>query len=145
MESLPTTRIERSLFGSLRAFSEDRLRYLDAAAALGPLSALRFGRSSVYVVSDAELARRILVTEAASWTRPPAMRYPVRLGVGGEHLHAIGSGVVAEPADRCTRIPWPRAASRLVAIDDLVESELSGVTRRTKTSISSCSWATSPW
>ncbi len=129
MKSLPTLRIERSLLGSLRAFSEDRLRYLDEAAALGPVTALRFGPSAVYVVSDAELARRILVTESASWTRPPAMRHPVRLGVGeniftqAERAWSRSQPIVA-PAFRGRAL-----ASRLEAIDDLVESELSGVAR----------------
>ncbi len=129
MESLPTFRIDRSLLGSLRAFSEDRLRYLDEAAALGPVTALRFGRSTVYVVSDAEVARRILVTESASWTRPPTMRYPVRLGVGeniftqSDRAWSRSQPIVA-PAFRGRVL-----ASRLVAIDDLVDSELSGVAR----------------
>ena len=82
MSSVPVLRIDRSLRRSLRAFSEDRLRFLDEATALGPVAGLRFGPSTVYVVSDAEVARQLLVTEAGSWTRPPAMRMPVRLGVG---------------------------------------------------------------
>ncbi len=82
MPSVPTVRIDRSLLRSLRAFSEGRLRYLDDAAALGPVAGLRFGRLKVHVVTDPELARRLLVTDAALWTRPPAMRLPVRMGVG---------------------------------------------------------------
>ena len=82
MPDVPVVRIDRSFLKSLRAFSEDRLRFLDEAAALGPVAGLRFGPSTVFVVTDAEMARTMLVTEASSWARPPATRIPVRMGVG---------------------------------------------------------------
>src|SRR6478735_7647672 len=82
MPDLPVIRIDRSLRRSLRRFSEDRLRFLDEAAAAGPVARLRFGPTTIVVVSDVAIARRMLVTDGASWSRPPAMRSPVRLGVG---------------------------------------------------------------
>jgi cytochrome P450 len=127
MPDVPVLRIDRSLRRSLRAFSEDRLRFLDDATALGPVAALRFGPSTVYVVSDAEVARQMLVTEAASWTRPPAMRLPVRMGVGEniftlpDKAWALAQPVVA-PAFRGRAL-----ASRLERLDEIVASQLSDV------------------
>jgi cytochrome P450 len=82
MRTAPTVRIDRSLRRSLALFASDRLRWLDEAAGLGPLAGLRFGRSTVWVLSDAEAARTMLVSDGDSWSRPPATRVPIRLGVG---------------------------------------------------------------
>jgi cytochrome P450 len=81
VQDVPTVRIDRSLRRSLSAFGEDRLGWLDRAAALGPLSGLRFGPATVFVVTDPELARSVLVTDRA-WSRPPSQRVPVALAVG---------------------------------------------------------------
>jgi enediyne biosynthesis protein E7 len=78
----PEVRLHRSLTKALRLFDADRLRWLDEAAALGPLVALRMGPVKTWVVTDAEAARAMLVTESASWTRPPATLAPIRVGVG---------------------------------------------------------------
>ncbi len=59
MARVPVVRIDRSLRRSLRAFDADRLHFLDEAAVLGPVAGLRFGPSTVYVVSDADVARTI--------------------------------------------------------------------------------------
>ena len=127
MADVPVVRIDRSLRRSLRAFSEDRLRFLDEATALGPVAGLRFGPSTVYVVSDAEAARHLLVTDAAAWTRPPAMRLPVRMGVG-ENLFtlpdkawALAQPVVA-PAFRGRAL-----AGRLERLDEIVAGQLDDV------------------
>ena len=56
MQDVPTVRIDRSLRRSLSAFGDDRLGWLDRAAALGPLAGLRFGPATVFVVTDPELA-----------------------------------------------------------------------------------------
>src|SRR5450432_4038539 len=82
MRTPPTVRIDRKLRRGLAAFDADRLRWLDEAAALGPIAGLRLGPATVWVLSDAEAARTMLVTDGSSWTRPPAMRIPIRLGVG---------------------------------------------------------------
>jgi cytochrome P450 len=74
--------IDRSIPRALRAFDSDRLRWLDEAAALGPLTALRFGRVRTWVLSDPDLVRQMLIGDAASWERPPAAVIPIRLGVG---------------------------------------------------------------
>ena len=127
MPDVPVVRIHRSLLKSLRAFSLDRLRFLDEAAALGPVAGLRFGPSTVFVVTDAEVARRILVTDAVLWTRPPAMRLPVRMGVGeniftqSDARWAVAQPIVA-PAFRSRVL-----AGRLEGLEKIVNAELSGV------------------
>ena len=127
MPSVPVVRIDRSLLKSLRAFSEDRLRFLDEAAALGPVAGLRFGPSTVFVVTDAEVARSMLVTDAASWTRPPAMRLPVRIGVGENiFTQSDKSWVVAQPLV-APAFRGRALAGRLERLDEIVDSELSGI------------------
>ncbi len=127
MPDVPVVRIDRSLLKSLRAFSEDRLRFLDEAAALGPVAGLRFGPSTVLVVTDAEVARTMLVTAASSWARPPATRIPVRIGVGEniftqpEKAWAVAQPLVA-PAFRSRAL-----AGRLEVLDEIVGSELSEI------------------
>jgi cytochrome P450 len=44
--------------------------------------ALKMGPVKVWVLSDAEAARALLVTDGSSWTRPPATLVPIRVGVG---------------------------------------------------------------
>ena len=82
--SLPTAeiRIHRSLRRARRAFDADRLQWLDRAAAAAPLTQLRFGPVRTWVVTDPDLARHMLITDAASWERPPAAVVPIRLGIG---------------------------------------------------------------
>ncbi|MBK5288275.1 MAG: cytochrome P450 [Acidimicrobiia bacterium] len=127
MPKIPVVRIDRSLLRSLRVFSNDRLRWLDEAAALGPVAGLRFGPSTVFVVTDAELARTILVTDAAAWTRPPTMRLPVRLGVGENIFTQTDkawsqSQPLIAPAFRSRAL-----ASRLERLGEIIERQLSGV------------------
>jgi cytochrome P450 len=79
---VPELTVHRSLTKALRLFDADRLRWADEAAATGPLVALKMGPVKVFIVTDAELARALLVTDGASWTRPPATLAPIRVGVG---------------------------------------------------------------
>ncbi len=82
MSNAPELKVHRSLTRGLKLFDADRLRWLDEATALGPVVALRMGPVKTYVVTDAEAARTMLVTDAASWMRPPATVAPIRIGVG---------------------------------------------------------------
>jgi cytochrome P450 len=82
VKAAPELRVHRSLTTALKLFDADRLRWLDEAAAKGPLVALRMGRVTAWVITDPEAARTMLVTDSASWTRPPALRVPIRVGVG---------------------------------------------------------------
>ena len=128
MQNIPVVRIDRSLLKALRAFSEDRLRWLDEAAALGPVTGLRFGPSTVFVVTKAELARTILVTDADAWTRPPAMRLPVRMGVG-ENIFTQSDKTWARTQPLVAPAFRGRAlASRLERLDEIIDGQLSGVT-----------------
>jgi cytochrome P450 len=78
----PTLQIDRSLRRALRTFDRDRLRWFDEAAALGPLVALKLGPAKAWVVTDSDLARTVLVTEADRWVRPSSAVVPIRLAIG---------------------------------------------------------------
>ena len=80
--SVATVTVDRRMFRALRAFNAERLHYLDEAAAAGPLTRLRFGPVTSWVVSDAEIARDMLITHGANWERPPVAVIPIRLGIG---------------------------------------------------------------
>jgi cytochrome P450 len=82
MSTTPAVKVHRSLTKGLKLFDADRLRWLDEAAALGPVVALRMGPVNTWVITDAEVARALLVTDAGSWMRPPALVAPIRVGVG---------------------------------------------------------------
>jgi cytochrome P450 len=82
MSVVPELKVHRSVTKGLKLFDAERLRWLDEAAAIGPLVALRMGPVKTFVVTDAELARTMLVPEGSSWQRPPALAVPIRTGVG---------------------------------------------------------------
>jgi cytochrome P450 len=102
------------------------LRWLDEAAAMGPLVALRMGPVKVWVLTDAEAARALLVTNGSSWTRPPATLAPIRVGVG-ENLFTQSDKAWARvqpfvaPAFRRKALE-PRLAGLDALIADEVES-----------------------
>jgi len=80
--SAPIVRVDRSIRRGLRAFDADRFRWLDEAAAAGPVAGLRFGPVNAWVVSDTALARRMLITDAHRWVRSSQQVVPSRLAVG---------------------------------------------------------------
>jgi cytochrome P450 len=80
--ALPELRVHRFLPAALRIFDADRLGWLDRAAALGPVAALRLGPFRAFVVTDPATAREMLVRDHEAWRRPPALVAPIRLGVG---------------------------------------------------------------
>ena len=82
MVTPPTLQIDRSLRRSLRVFDRDRLRWLDEAASRGTLVNLKLGPASTWIVTDPDIARTVLVTDAEQWRRPPSAVIPIRLGVG---------------------------------------------------------------
>jgi cytochrome P450 len=82
MRVAPELKIHRSITKALKLFDADRFRWLDEAAAIGPLVALRMGPVKTWVVTDAELARTMLVADGSSWMRAPATLTPIRVGVG---------------------------------------------------------------
>jgi cytochrome P450 len=82
MREAPELTVHRSVTKGLRLFDADRLRWLDEAAAAGPVVALKMGPLRLCVVTDAEAARTMLVTESGSWRRPPATTVPIRVAIG---------------------------------------------------------------
>src|ERR1700690_2278369 len=93
----PKLTVDRSFLRGLAAFNKDRLRWLDEAAALGPLVGLRFGRGTSWVMTDLDQARRVVITEAASFVRPLNFRRPTSMAIGAnlftesqEQWEAIG-------------------------------------------------------
>lgn len=127
MRAAPTVRIDRSLLRALAAFEADRLRWLDEAAALGPIAGLRFGWATVWVLSDPDAARRMLVTEGDSWTRPPAIRVPIRLGVG-ENLFTQSDAAWGLLQPQVAPAFRKRALeARLAGINELIEDEVAAL------------------
>jgi len=127
MSSAPELKVDRSLTKGLKLFDADRLRWLDEAAALGPVVALRMGPVRTWVVSDAEVARTMLVTDAGSWMRPPATVVPIRIGVG-ENLFT--------QTDKAWALLQPQVApafrrkaldERLAGIDALIADEVCAI------------------
>ena len=103
MSPAPELKIDRSVTKALKLFSEDRFRWLDEAASIGPLVALRMGPVRTWIVTDPELARTVLVTDSASWMRPPATTAPIRVGVG-ENLFSM--------SDKAWALLQPRSRRR---------------------------------
>ena len=129
VRTAPEVRIHRSLTKALRLFDADRLRWLDEAAAIGPLVALRMGPVKTWVVTDPDVARSMLVTESSSWTRPPATIGPIRVGVG-ENLFTQSDKAWAKVQ------PWVAPAfrrkalePRLADLDALIRDEVEAIPR----------------
>jgi cytochrome P450 len=120
----PVVKMHRSVTKALRMFDADRFRWLDEAAALGPVVAVRMGPLNVWVVTDAGVARTMLVTDAARWIRPPATLVPIR-GAVGENLFTQSDKKWAElqpfvaPAFRRKALE-----DRLAAIDAIIVDEV---------------------
>jgi cytochrome P450 len=116
MPSAPIVRVDRSIRRGLRAFDADRFRWLDEAAALGPVTGLRFGPVNAWVVSDAALARRMLIAESDRWVRSSQQVVPTRM--------AVGENLFTRP-DRSWKRVQPklaahfRSSSLASALDDL--------------------------
>jgi cytochrome P450 len=81
-ENLPEITVDRSILKALKAFDADRFRWLDEAAALGPLAVLKMGPVKVFVLTDADAAREMLITNGSQWIRPPAAVIPIRIPIG---------------------------------------------------------------
>jgi enediyne biosynthesis protein E7 len=127
MNTPPVVTIHRSLTKALRLFDDDRLRWADEAAALGPLVALRMGPVKVWLLTDPEAARSMLVTDGSSWMRPPATLAPIRVGVG-ENLFTQSDKAWAKvqpfvaPAFRRKALE-----PRLADLDALIEAEMQAI------------------
>jgi cytochrome P450 len=131
VNGLPEIRIDRFITSGLRRFDADRLRWLDEAAALGPIVGLRLGPVKVWAISDAHIARQMLLTDGSSWSRPPAIRSPVQVGVG-ENLFSQSDRAWARlqplvaPAFRKKALD-----TRLATMDKIVRDEIGALPRDT--------------
>jgi cytochrome P450 len=67
-----------NLLGHAHLFKDDRLRFLRSACFAGPASRVRFLRRWVVVVSSPELAHQVLVDQASSFEKSPAIRLVLR-------------------------------------------------------------------
>jgi cytochrome P450 len=120
----PELRVHRSLTKALRLFDADRLRWLDEASAMGPLVALGLGPVKMWVVTDADLARNVLVTEAAAWTRPPATLAPIRLGVGENLFTQSDTAWAALQPLVAPAFRKKALEPRLAAMDEVIADEV---------------------
>jgi cytochrome P450 len=125
--SLPELTVHRSPLRALRRFDADRIGWLDRAAALGPVVALRIGPLRTWIITDPEIARSILVADSASWTRPPTTVVPIRLAIG-ENLFT--------QADKAWALLQPAVApslrkrgldERLAGIGPMIEREIDAI------------------
>src|SRR3978361_1653685 len=127
MLAAPELKVHRSMRRALRQFDTDRLHWLDAAMAKGPLVALRLGPVTTWVVTDPTVARTILVNDSGSWTRPPALRVALRVGVGNNGFSQTGKGrsrmqPLVAPAFRKRALE-----SRLSEMGALIDDEVSAL------------------
>jgi cytochrome P450 len=61
--------------GNLAAFRKDRLALQDEAGALGPIARFQLLHIPVYIVTDADLAHQILVTEADAFEKSAGLQF----------------------------------------------------------------------
>ncbi|HZI99172.1 MAG TPA: cytochrome P450, partial [Gemmatimonadaceae bacterium] len=70
----------RALTGNLRAFARDPLEFLARTARdFGPVSALRFGRSRAYLVSDPAMIEEVFVKKRLDFIKAGPIRAQRRL------------------------------------------------------------------
>ncbi|MGH9106810.1 MAG: cytochrome P450 [Acidimicrobiales bacterium] len=82
-EEAPVLCVSRSLPKAFRMFNTDRLGWAERAASAGPLVGLQFGPIiGAYILTDAEVARAVLMSERWSWRRSPSTMTPVRMAIG---------------------------------------------------------------
>jgi cytochrome P450 len=129
VSTTPEIRIDRSLFTALRLFVADRLSWLDKAAEAGPVTQVRFGPIKTWSVTDPDIARQILITDAASWERPLAAVIPIRLGVG-ENLFTMPDDTWANLQPQVAPAFRKRALDiRLGSMHSIIEDEVASIPR----------------
>ncbi len=126
-QAVPVLRIPGSARKAAAVFNEDRFGWNDRASELGPLSQLRLGPARVWIITDPDIAREMLVTDSRNWIRPATARTPIRLGIG-ENLFTQSekAWAVTQP----TLSPAFRKRSlepRLAQMPELIDRELATV------------------
>jgi cytochrome P450 len=125
----PEIRIDRSLFRALRSFDANRLSWLDRAAEAGPLTQLRFGPVRIWSVTDPDMVRQMLISDAASWERPPAAVIPIRLGIG-ENLFTMPDDAWEHLQPQVAPGFRKRALdSRLSSMESIIDDSVSSIPR----------------
>jgi cytochrome P450 len=113
------------LLGNLLQFRNDRLGLQDTAARTGPIVRLQLAHIPVYVVTDADLAYEVLVTNAAAFTKSAGLQFLKPL-LGEGLLTAEG-----EPHRRHRKLLAPAfAPKRLAAYGATMVDETRAQTRR---------------
>jgi cytochrome P450 len=131
MITLPSLTIHRSMIKALKIFDADRLRWVDEATAIGPLVGLRMGPLTTWIVTDPDAGRAMLVSDAASWTRPPTTVVAIRLGFG-ENLFTQPDKAWARLQPAVAPAFRKRALeARLADIDGLIDDEVRAIPRDT--------------
>lgn len=126
-KGLPEIVIGRRANPALRAFNADRLRWLDEAAAAGPVTSLRLGFVRMWVVTDPDIARTMLIANSADWTRPLSGRVPVRLAIGDNLFTASDkTWAVIQPA-LSPEFRRRALAPRLAALEPILDDEISAL------------------
>ena len=86
MRDAPRIVVHRSLRRALDLFNQNRFGWLDRAAAAGPSVEMQLGHVKIWVVTDAAVARQVLLTDEANWLRPSYFRIPTRQAIGDNLL-----------------------------------------------------------
>jgi cytochrome P450 len=97
------------LLGNLIAFRRDRLGLTQRAAALGPIARIALGPIAVHILTDADLAREVLVDQAAAFKKSAGLQFLRPL---------LGDGLLtadAEPHRRHRKLLAPAFAPRRLA------------------------------
>ncbi len=131
MRSAPIVRVDRSIRRGLRSFDADRFRWLDEAAAAGPIAGLRFGPVNAWVVSDAAVARRMLITDADRWVRSSQQVVPSRLAVGESLFSRADRTWKLVQAHLAPHFRTKSLAPFLNGLDELLAEEVSHIPQDT--------------
>jgi cytochrome P450 len=131
----PELKVHRSVTQALKIFDADRLRWLDEAAAAGPLVTLRMGPVKVCVLTDPDAARTLLVTDGASWTRPPATRVPIRVGVGENLFTQTDEAWARLQPSIAPAFRRKALEERLAGMNDLIDDEVGEIPADTTTDL----------
>jgi cytochrome P450 len=67
------------VLGNLLAFRKDRLALQDRAIDVGPIARVQLVHIPLYIVTDADLAHRVLVDEAAAYKKSAALQFLIPL------------------------------------------------------------------
>lgn len=66
---------------------------------------MRLGRFTVWIVTDAEVARQVLLTDEANWVRPSYFTVPIRQAIGGQPLLSLRTRLAGNQAVPGPAIP----------------------------------------